>query len=330
MTCYKPRKAWAPMNPDINTGRYVFDATKALNVDNPKSLPCGGCIGCRQEKVTSWMVRCLHESKVHEASCFITLTFADEHLPTSGSVSIRDVQLFMRKLRKRFGKGIRFFACGEYGSADKTFRPHYHILLFGFDFPDKVYFCRRNGFPVFTSAILSELWPQGRHEIGSVTGQSAGYCAQYAQKKITGKMADDHYWRPSPVTGEMVRLNPEFATMSRMPGLGSEWLRRFHNDVFPSYGAVRDGQQQSFLQESFILVDGRKVTVPRFYIRTLSDTDGERVKRMRRRVGKRYSFEFQGPDFRSRDDAQRDRTPERLAVREFIKSDRLKRLVRSL
>lgn len=319
MPCYHPRKAWVPLS-NIDGGRYVFDATKALNPDRPSMLPCGGCVGCRQERVSSWAIRCRHEAGISKESCFLTLTFADEHLPQNGSVSVRDLQLFMKRLRKRFGRGIRFYGCGEYG--DKTFRPHYHVLLFGFDFPDKVFFTRRNGYPVYKSAALDELWPSGHHEIGSVTAESAGYCSQYCQKKVTGKPADDHYFRVSPVDGQAYRVHSEFATMSRRPGIGDEWFNRFASDAFPS---------------DFLIVDGQRRPVPSFYLKRLAREDAvdpvaAPEGRYFRYLASPMSAKVKRRRVRSaaKPEARWNRTADRLAVREYIKLDRLKRLVRSL
>ena len=79
----------------------------------------------------------MHEASLHERNCFLTLTFDDLHLPASGSVNVRDVQLFLKRFRKALtyrNMKIRFFACGEYG--DKNLRPHYHLIIFGYDFAD--------------------------------------------------------------------------------------------------------------------------------------------------------------------------------------------------
>ena len=44
-----------------------------------------------------------------------------------------------KRLRDRVGYGrFRFYACGEYG--ETTNRPHYHAILFNYDFPDKQLF----------------------------------------------------------------------------------------------------------------------------------------------------------------------------------------------
>ena len=50
----------------------------------------------------------------------------------------------MKKLRGRLSpKRVRYFHCGEYG--EKFSRPHYHVCLFGFGFPDKVFYKEANG-----------------------------------------------------------------------------------------------------------------------------------------------------------------------------------------
>lgn len=319
MTCFHVIKAWSPAS-KIDGGRFVFDATKALNPDRPVFLPCGQCVGCRSQRASAWAVRCHHEARMHDASAFVTLTYDDEHMTLNGSVDLRHTQLFMKRVRNHFGAGVRFFLCGEYG--ETTLRPHYHALLFGMDFPDKVKQRVREGYPVYTSDLLSEIWPYGSHEIGSVTPKSAGYCAQYVRKKITGAPASEHYLRPHPVTGDLHRVEPEFATQSRRPGLGADWFHKYGSDAFPS---------------DFLVVDGRKVRPPDFYLKKLalgevasvadittsrplrdfSSQPSQRIKRLR-------TAHALTPK------AKANSTPDRLAVREFIHTDRLKRLVRTL
>lgn len=228
MPCYKPISGWRP-RPGAASRKLVFNPRFAL-LDHPVTIPCGQCIGCRLERSRQWAVRCIHEASLHEANCFITLTYAPEHLPASGSLVLKDFQDFMKRLRKRFGSGIRFFHCGEYG--DKFSRPHYHACLFNFDFPDRVLF-KDGPSKLFVSESLQALWPFGFSTIGDVTFESAAYVARYVTKKITGISAEAHY------SGR----KPEYTTMSRRPGIGRGWYDKYKGDCYPfDELVVRDGQ----------------------------------------------------------------------------------------
>lgn len=114
--------------------------------------------------------------------------------------------------------------CGEYG--EQTFRPHYHALLFGLDIPDIERFSVRRGYPVFRSALLSELWRCGNVELGSVTAASARYCAGYVLKQSGMPQPVD------PSTGELMPVVKPYGRMSLRPGLGDGWIRRFYPEVF--------------------------------------------------------------------------------------------------
>lgn len=76
----------------------------------------------------------MHESQSHDFSCFVTLTYDDEHMPYGGDLHYRHFQLFLKKLRKRLGRPVRYFMCGEYG--DRLGRPHYHAILIGVEVAD--------------------------------------------------------------------------------------------------------------------------------------------------------------------------------------------------
>lgn len=191
-------------------------------------------------------MRCVHEASQYSENSFLTLTYDDDHLPKDRGLDKRHFQLFMKRLRKFVSpKKIRFFHCGEYG--EKTRRPHYHALIFGYDFPDKMVrsTTARND-TLWTSASLRTLWDQGHHLIGTVTFESAAYVARYVLKKITGKNAELNYLDPA--TG--VIRNPEYVTMSRRPGIGRGWYDRFRSDIYP-----RD----------YAVVRGQKVRPPKFY-----------------------------------------------------------------
>ena len=212
------------------------------------SLPCGKCIGCFKVRARAWAIRIMHEAKLHERNCFITLTYADDKLPYRGSLDHRDFQLFMKRLRKKFNcfdvklwsDVPRYFMCGEYGP--KLLRPHFHACLFGVDFPDKVLI--KNGKnPLFTSKILSDVWGLGHVSVGSLDFASARYVAAYCTKKISGDAAITHYRRVDLDTGEVYSLAPEYGQMSRRPGIGSFWYDKFGTDVFPHDRVVINGSQ---------------------------------------------------------------------------------------
>lgn len=193
-------------------------------------------------------MRCLHEKKLHRDNCFITLTYDNEHLPEGGTLVKRDLQLFMKRLRKEFGEGIRFYACGEYG--DVTSRPHYHAIIFNHDFRDRRLFSDANSkAPIFTSAVLDRIWQKGHCTVGDVTFDSCAYVARYVMKKITGDRAGDHYSRLDP-NGRIFSLLPEFTLMSRRPGIGFVWWEKFGLHAY---------------SHDSVIINGREVTPPRYY-----------------------------------------------------------------
>lgn len=243
MPCYHPLDAWK--RPD---GGIVFFEGKS-DGGISLTLPCGRCVGCRLERSRQWATRIIHESKSHGANSFVTLTYRPDCLPKGGSLHYPDFQRFMKRLRKQFGKGIRFYMCGEYG--DELERPHFHACLFGVDFAaDRSLWSNRNGFRLYRSPTLELLWPFGHSVIGELNFETAAYTARYVMKKITGSQADDHYSRVDPETGEVVFLEPEFNRMSLKPGIGAHFLDKFSSDVYPG---------------DYVVVNGKKSKPPRYY-----------------------------------------------------------------
>lgn len=240
MPCFHPMEAFKCSCNYSSKSSVVFSFCSGCS-PHPFKLPCGQCIGCRLERSRQWAIRCVHEAQLHSDNCFITLTYSPEHLPKDGSLNLRHYQLFMKRLRKKFGNGIRFFHCGEYG--EKYFRPHYHACLFGFDFPDKVLFKEINGVKLYTSDVLNELWGFGFCSIGDVNFDSAAYVARYILKKVTGKNAALHYANGVDLdTGEVLAKRSEYITMSRRPGIGSNWFDLYSTDVYPSDEVVLRGR----------------------------------------------------------------------------------------
>jgi len=266
-------------------------------------------------KSASWAIRIEHEASLHADNMFLTLTFDDENLPDDYSISVRHVQLFMKRLRKSIEPArVRYFAVGEYG--EKSLRPHYHLIIFGYRFPDAL-FTRNSdgGYPCYESETLKELWPFGLHEIGTVTAQSGGYVARYSMKKVGGAMSLNHYQRLNPYTGEIVRVQPEFAVMSTHPGIGNGWFERFERDCFPS---------------DFLILDGRKVPVPEYYKRKLRDRFTAPHSDPNALVPKDDFYPIQQKRRAGARANAANSTPERLAVREEIALRRAERLKREL
>lgn len=266
MTCYHPRHGYRGVNGQFTTNKNA-SPTRA-----PMVAPCGGCIGCRLSYARDWAVRLCCEAQLHEDATFVTLTFDDEHLPSDYSVHRRDMQLFMKRLRDHLWRNykikIRFFGVAEYG--DKNLRPHYHILIFGYGFPDRWLWARSpSGKNRYRSPELEKLWKFGFCELGSVELASINYVARYAMKKLGGDMGKEHYRRVHPLTGDFIvrfddetgeafdTVEREFALMSRRPGIGGDWYDLYKSDAFPS---------------DFLVFNGKKFPIPKYFDKKLKDS----------------------------------------------------------
>lgn len=240
----------------MSDGSVRFVSRSKRGAQDSLELPCGQCVGCRLERSRQWAMRCLHEASLHQDNSFITLTYSDSNLPRGGSLDYSDFQNFMKRLRKRVGTKVRFYCGGEYGQ--EQMRPHFHACLFGYDFPDKLYYKKtESGESIYTSKLLESLWPLGLSSIGNVTFQSAAYIARYCVQKVTGDLAEAHY-RVVTEDGEIIDRVPEFNHMSLKPGIGKPWLEKFRTDVFP-----RD----------YVVVNGVKTKPPKYYDRLFEKED---------------------------------------------------------
>lgn len=209
-------------------------------------IPCGQCVGCRLDYSRQWANRCMLELQYHDSAYFVTLTYDDKHIPVnyygddvtgeaheSYTLSKRDVQLFMKRLRKRFSDcDIRFFLSGEYGS--NTFRPHYHAIIFGLKLDDLVPYKKSElGFTYFNSDSLQKCWsiydpdtctfdPIGFAVVANVTWETCAYTARYVMKKLKGEEAAFY---------DKFNILPEFTLMSRKPGIGRKYFDD-HPDLY--------------------------------------------------------------------------------------------------
>lgn len=205
----------------------------------PFQLPCSKCIQCRLNYAREWAIRCIHEAQMHPENTFITLTYKE---PCNPRLNYEDFQKFMKRLRFQYpNQQINFFATGEYG--EQTKRPHWHAILFNWS-PRDLEPKNKNhrGDQTYTSETLDRLWGHGRTETGSVTLESAGYCARYAAKKLVHGKDDEHDYHP-------------ISKKSSKQAIGKKFLESFWEDIF-NYGFV-------------LLPDGQKAPVPRYYIKWL-------------------------------------------------------------
>lgn len=135
------------------------------------------------------------ESLCHEASCFVTLTYDEDHLPAGGSLLPEDPQQWLKRFRIALAPTrIRYFLVGEYG--ESSWRPHYHLSIFGVG-PE-------------VGPLIQQTWGKGWTSCYEFNETTAQYVAGYVIKKLTSKDMEALQGR-----------YPEFARMSLRPGLGS-------------------------------------------------------------------------------------------------------------
>lgn len=252
---------------------------------------CGQCKYCKLQKSKEWANRiCMELESYPEEECwFMTLTYNDENIPwvegqiqeyqpgfgvigvdiEEQTLDKRDLQLFLKRLRKRFAKDynaekIRFFAAGEYGGRSE--RPHYHVIFFGLPL-EKVgdltpYSRSELGYYRQYSPTIEQIWGKGFVDIGKVTWESAAYVARYTMKKATGGYAKE--WSKKHIKEK------EFIDMSRMPGIGRAYYEK-HKEHLLEY------------DEAYVAKKDRAITVkmPKYFDRLFDVEYPERLEELK-------------------------------------------------
>ncbi|UPW41968.1 replication initiator protein [Dipodfec virus RodF1_53] len=205
-------------------------------------VPCGKCIGCHADRARNYSTRAIHEyySNRDIPSSFVTLTFNEDSIhnrpvPNYKSVYRTEISGFVKRLRERvsrvYDRTIRVFASGEYGSLRD--RPHYHLIIYGFDFPDKTPHLSRTKdcklITYYRSKFLEDLWTfpgtdisYGYSSIGEVNQSSCQYITGYVSDKLD-EFGDKDY-------KQLGIEKPFFYTPSR-PGLGAEYFNRYYKEI---------------------------------------------------------------------------------------------------
>lgn len=195
----------------------------------PKSLggqqvACGNCMNCRINHKLKWLGRMALEAEEAKRYVFITLTYADEHLPKSLDLSRVELKQFLDKLRRNGqGPGMRYFAVGEYGTeGQREVNPHYHVILFGSSVSLELVRRCRDAWSVHdTHGKL--LWQKGRVTVEDPRSRAAmAYVLGYVTKKLTSKKDDRLTYTNA--KGEEVQRAPEFFHASNQPPLGRAGL----------------------------------------------------------------------------------------------------------
>lgn len=188
----------------------------------------------------------------------MTLTYNEENVPLSEddkgniyrSVCRDDIQLWMKRLRKalcsKYGNDfrIKYFMCSEYGP--KTFRPHYHGILFGLTSSD--------------IAIIEKTWNLGFVSVSPVKGAgSFRYVSKYCAKPDVLK-----YEKQAPV-------EKTFRLVSQ--GLGKSYCideqnRQFHlSDIYGHH---------------YYFAGGFKYGLPRYYtLKLFTNMENLEYKRLK-------------------------------------------------
>lgn len=320
MSCYKPLiRLYNPDDREqsgrvYSLARFSQLSGKQLKYENlmynPKVMliPCGQCIGCRIRQREDWTTRIELEARDYpkEEVWFITLTYDDDNVPgmivktgeimrkvqytwkpgekRPDSVQIllyKDIQKFLKRLRKAYRGKLRYFVAGEYG--EQTARPHYHMILYGWKPTDleNLYKIHHNGY--YTSKWLADLWGMGQIQIAQAVPETYRYVAGYVTKKmyeIDGKKANSYY--------ELGQTKP-FACMSLKPGIGDHYYQEHKKEIW----------RQGYIQ----CTNGKQAQIPRYYEKQMEAENPQRLWRIKQNRQKnameQKKLQLEGQDYKT-------------------------------
>ena len=307
-------------------------------------IKCRKCEECKADYAREWSIRCAHEYQIQGKGAFITLTIDDTKVnlfndeknlrhycercvngnryikyPINYTLCKGLIQDELKRMRdriyKKYGISIRYFGCGEYGEHND--RPHYHILIFGYDFPDKYQLeVSKKGVPIYFSEELQSFWKYGIAKLQEVNHRACMYTAKYCMKKL--KFCDDileyeqYYGREPeflfmsrgncnakrcPYINEIIKNCKGMKSLKSLSnpycknckytrgGIGFSWFSRYFEDV---------------LKIGYITLDGIKYPIPKYYLDILKLTDETKYDRYKIKVLNRIDeIEQLKPDARS-------------------------------
>lgn len=280
-------------------------------------IKCRKCAECKADYASEWSVRCAHEFQIRKVASFITLTIdsskanlfnTEKNLKhyckrcVKGNRYIKypidytlckgmlldELKRMRDNLYKKYGVKIRYFGCGEYGSNGD--RPHYHVIIFGYSFPDKHFINISNkGVPIYHSEELQSMWKYGLATVQEVNHRACMYTAKYCLKKL--KFSDDISEQEAYFGRE-----PEFLVMSkgscqsnRCPHIdeiiknckGMKSLRSLDNPYCKNCKYTRGGLGYDWflkygldvLKIGYVTLDGIRYLIPKYYLDILKLTD---------------------------------------------------------
>lgn len=226
-------------------------------------IDCGRCERCAKLKVSVMTGRLMAESLDAACCWLVTLTYKDE----PDTFRYRDIQLFLKRIRKQYGDGVRFFAVGELGDLHK--RRHWHLILF---FPKK---------EVKPNIKRSELWgpwPHGWAHIREINAGSADPRKWHAQMRYVCLYLFKQ-------VGKRDDVETTRARWSLKPALGWRFLERFAEEQASverkelplqfhySFRGVRVSQDGPLWK--FMIIGAQRKHYVRHYLKTYWDRFGE-------------------------------------------------------
>lgn len=105
-----------------------------IQLKSGQFVPCGRCHRCRRKYANHWITRLTHESLDYKSNVHITLTYNEQNNHNSEAQAIRDMQLYIKRVRNAYKRKegrerkIRYYLVIERGPT--TGRLHSHCILF--------------------------------------------------------------------------------------------------------------------------------------------------------------------------------------------------------
>ncbi len=199
------------------------------------NFPCGRCMPCLVTRKKELILRLLLEARSSYQVWYVTLTYNRDHLPPGGNLVKKDLDDYLKRLRKSTMFTWRYLACGEYG--DKKNRPHYHLILFAErEITFEMGYCKIRKKITCLDSPFIDSWTKDNNPIGFVdiipilsiedSARIYGYVAGYVLEQLTEHK--DRKGEPEFITRSKklgYREIPKIVRMLKSHKVGTEYIK---------------------------------------------------------------------------------------------------------